>query len=86
MDENKDKLKQDDSVMMLYVEEGQNGMTIEIWDSCEKMVVEEKASDTERNKVKLALGNILLKEITHYVDEFCSSEIGMRIKFFEPEK
>lgn len=86
MDENKDKLKQDDSVMMLYVEQCQNGVTIEIWDSCEKMVVEEKASDTERNKVKLALGNILLKEITHYVDEFCSAEIGMRIIFFEPEK
>ena len=86
MDENKEKLKQDDSVMMLYVEQCQNGMTIEIWDSCEKMVVEEKASDTERNKVKLALGNILLENITRFVDEFCSAEIGMRIKFFEPEK
>lgn len=81
-----DKQEEKEDEMLLYVEQCQNGVTIEIWDSCEKMVVEEKASDTERNKVKLALGNILLEEITHYVDEFCSSTIGMRIKFFEPEK
>lgn len=85
MDENKDKLKQDD-FLMLYVEQCENGITIEIWNSSNKFVVEEKQSDKERNKAKLALGNILLEEINHYIDEFCSAEIGMRINFFEPEK
>ena len=77
-------MDKDKILWKLIVEECCNGIVIDNYDTCEKIVVEESKKDTEHKKAKLALGNIIYNLIERYVDEFCSCQVGMRIEFYDP--